>query len=265
MRRFGFTIIELLVVLAIIAVITGLLIPALRVGRLQTRAVVCSSNIKQMLNLLTIYEQQNGTYPHGVDDSMLLSMVLTGGYVGDPTFDKMGKWWFQYLDYTPNAKGEIDSIFWCPSRRIKDPAPVRNILCGNYGVNRAICKDATGTIGSEYVGTPLSLSKISHPESILMVVDSGYSLISWQGATNANIHPFETKRESSFYVPGLEVNKQRVLLPDNKNDAIGGRHIWKTVNVGYADNHAERLKAEKLFVPEKNGTYTNIYQTWIPK
>ena len=270
MRRFGFTIIELLVALAIIAVITGLLIPALRVGRLKARAVVCSSNIKQMLNLLTIYEQQNGIFPYGFDDSIVLSAVPTESYPGNPSLDKVGKWWFQYLGYIyeANAKAENDSIFWCPSRCIKDPTPKRNILCGNYGVNRSICKDLPGPfgiIGSEYVGTPLSLSGISHPESILLVVDSGYSLISWQGATNANIHPFETKRESSFYVPGLEVNKQRVLLPDNKNDAIGGRHIWKTVNVGYADNHAERLKAEKLFVPEKNGTYTNIYQTWIPK
>lgn len=66
-------------------------------------------------------------------------------------------------------------------------------------------------------------------------------------------------------MPGIEVNKQRELLPYNEDDAIVGRHIWKTVNVGYADNHTERLKAEELFVLEENGIYTNIYQTWVPK
>lgn len=195
MRRFGFTIIELLTMLAIVTLIMGLLIPALHAARLQTRTVVCSSNIKQILYLLAVYEQQNGIFPYGFDDSTVLSIVPTEDYPGDPSCDKKGKWWFQSISYIPNAEAGNDGIFWCPSRCIKDPTPKRNILCGNYGVNRSICKDAAGlfgTIGSEYVGTPLDLSKISHPESILLVVDSGYSLISWQGVTNAKVTIFET-------------------------------------------------------------------------
>ena len=269
MKRFGFTIIELLVVFAIVVLITGLLIPALRIGRLQTKTVVCSSNIKQILNLLAIYEQQNGIFPYGFDDSSLIA-GRRENYFGDPSCgDKKGKWWFQSISYIPNAKAGIGSVFWCPSRCIKDPTPSKqNMLCGNYGVNRSICKDApglSGTIGSEYVGTPPNLSQISHPESTLLVVDSGYSLISWQGATNANVSRFETPRGKSFYIPGINANEQRILLSGNRDDAIIGRHIWKTVNVGYADNHTKRLKAEELFVPEGNGIYTNIYQTWMSK
>jgi prepilin-type N-terminal cleavage/methylation domain-containing protein len=290
MRRFGFTIVELLVVLAIVALIMGLFIPALGVARLQTRTVVCSSNIKQILDLLAIYEQQNGVFPYGFDDSSLIA-GRKENYFGDPSCgDKKGKWWFQSISYIPNAEAGNGSIFWCLSRCVKDPTPPkRNMLCGNYGVNRSICKDApgkgqSGTIGSEYVGTPLNLSQISHPENILLVVDSGYSLISWQGATNADVSPCEKNlRKDSFYVPGINANKQRVLLSSdnrkgtvnkqnrdyainerNADDAINGRHMLKTVNVGYADCHTKRLKAEELFVSEENGIYTNI-QTWVPK
>ena len=267
MRRFGFTIVELLVVLAIVVLITGLLIPLLGAARLQTRTVVCSSNIKQILDLLAVYEQQNGVFPCGFDDSSIAGR--RENYFGDPLYgDKKGKWWFQNIIYIPNTKAGNGSVFWCPSRCIKDPTPPKqNMLCGNYGVNRSICKDApgqSGTIGSEYVGTPLGSSKILHPESILLVVDSGYSLISWQGATNANVSCFETPREKSFYIPGVNANEQRKLLSGNKDDAINGRHMLKTINVGYADNHAKRLRAEELFVREEKGIYANI-QTWVPE
>ena len=264
MRRFAFTLVELLVVLAIIALVMGLLIPALHLAKLQAKTVVCSSNIRQILNLLTIYEQQNGGFPFGFND-----MDLMGKYPGVPSDgDKRGKWWFQYIGYElKNTEVKNSSIFWCPSRGIKDPTSKPNILCGNYGVNRAICKDVnsmSGIIGSEYVGIPLSLSNIPHPESVLLVVDSGYSLISWQGVTNADVIPFDGMargRDTSFYVPGVKINIQRGL---NKEDAIAGRHINKTVNVGYADGHARRIKAEELFVYEENGVYTNL-QTWVPK
>lgn len=46
--RTGFTLIELLVVIAIIAILIGLLLPALAAARASSRALVCSSNMRQM-------------------------------------------------------------------------------------------------------------------------------------------------------------------------------------------------------------------------
>ncbi|MFA6186642.1 MAG: type II secretion system protein [Phycisphaerae bacterium] len=265
MRRFAFTLVELLVVIAIIALLMAILMPVLQGARLQARAVICTSNIRQIQVSLTLYENQNGIFPYGVNDDTTLANY-SASCAGIPSFDKSGKWWFQFLGYTFDAAKSDNRVLWCPSRCVKDISLKPNILCGNYGVNRAICKDVNtlSSSGGEYVGKPLSVSKISRPESKLLIVDSGYSLTSWQGATDAEVRAYENKkREPSFYVPGIKANSQRVLYQEHKNDAINGRHLRKTVNIGYADGHTKRLRAEELFVPKENMS-SAIYNTWLP-
>jgi len=63
--RFGFSLIELLVVISIIAILVGILIPV--VSRVRTIAVksVCQSNLRQIgIALSTYVEQHKGVYPH---------------------------------------------------------------------------------------------------------------------------------------------------------------------------------------------------------
>jgi prepilin-type N-terminal cleavage/methylation domain-containing protein/prepilin-type processing-associated H-X9-DG protein len=273
MRRAGFTLIELLVAITIIATLLAILLPALSASRRQTRTVVCDSNLRQLAFALTVYDHENGTFPYGFDDSTHGTTRPPGGYPGTHTHDKMGWWWFHFLTKTLGENFDKRSIVWCPARCIRDPFPKANVLCGNYGVNRSICKDApgiTGIIGGEFVGTPLSLNQIHSPAETLFITDSGYSLISWRGVTNAPGQPFEnTRREGAFYAPGLAINKERILegtiSQSCERDAIDGRHPNKTVNVGFADGHLARLKADDLLVEEIDGNYSNRSPLWLPK
>lgn len=265
MSRTGFTLIELLVVLAIILMLIGVLMPALHAMKQQTQAVLCTSNIKQLSLALSIYEQANGMFPHGFDDSKLGGAIPSAGYPGDPAKDGVGLWWFHSLDDIVEDHDRRDSPIKCTSRKVKGPALGVNVLCGNYGVNRAICRDAQGIGSSEFVGRPLGSNQIPHPSLTLLVTDSGYSLISWKGAATMSGQCYEDiRREGAFYVPGISINEDRVISQGFEEDAVGGRHPNRSVNIGFADGHSERVEAEKLFVEMVAGTRKNRTPLWLP-
>lgn len=62
----GFTLVELLVVIGIIAVLISLLMPAVQRARAQAQAVACSSNLRQLVLFCQIYSNDNkGFVPIG--------------------------------------------------------------------------------------------------------------------------------------------------------------------------------------------------------
>ena len=275
MRRAGFTLIEFLVVIAVIAVLTSILLFALWPARQHARAVACGSNLKQLSLALIAYDQENRTFPHGLVDLTLGMVPPPGGYAGNATYDNVGWWWFDFLANIRGKSFEKDTVLWCPSKCLTQPWPSVNVLCGNYGVNRAICKNHKETGNGEFAGRPLGLYQIRSSAETLLIVDSGYSLITWKHVTNApNLPPPPTPRagwlggvekNGSSYVPGLWINKNRSSWPGFEEDAIYGRHPNRSVNVGFVDGHVGRVRADDLFVEDANDTYVNRSPLWLPR
>jgi prepilin-type N-terminal cleavage/methylation domain-containing protein len=170
----GFTLVELLIVIAIIGVLVSLLLPAVNSAREAARRTQCMNHLRQL-----------GLAFHGYISSY--NKVPSGGhtYSDPPTYvhsnpvtgagQKAG-WGFQILPYIEGQnvidQGPItvvayaDSIFFCPSRRPPQTIITRDNfdppLTGTT-VTRALCdyaasnREGTGVM-QRY--KPLSLAKI---------------------------------------------------------------------------------------------------------
>lgn len=264
MRWGGLTLIELIAVIATVGLLVAVLLPCLQTAQSQTRTIVCGSNIKQMILGLLTYDTENGTLPHAFDSDRTEAPL--GGYAGHHICDRIGWWWFNHItSYMRNDPGS-DSTVWCPARQVNNYKLERDVLCGNYAVNQSICKSSCGREShAEFIGTPLRGTDISNPSQTLLLVDSGYSMITWWHVTDSPPISLSSIIEDTAYIPGLCINKDRLLWPGEEWDAINGRHPNRTVNVGFVDGHVSRTNADDLLVERAGDSYKNLSPLWLPK
>lgn len=257
MRYKGLTLIEILVVIAIIALLLTMAVPVLQKSKQQAKDLLCGNNLRQLGFAVSIYAQENATYPEGLchDDDChpSISAQLSTSLNISNVSDWKGYWWFCFLaDTIGDDFADQNGVLWCPSRKVHSAANPPEMLQGNYGINHSICKIYPGTTSDEFSGKPLRPDHASSPSAKLLLMDSGYSLVSWKSsAPDTTIYSFQIPgRQNSYYLPEASANIQRVgdgtINEDQRDDAVNGRHSSGKINAAFVDGHVDRKKPSSV-------------------
>lgn len=104
----NFTLIELMIVVAIIAILSSLLLPSLQKSKELAREIVCKNNLKQLSSVSSLYSSDNNSYlpnasmSYGNQWPAKMLDYLGGGYWNYDT---------GWVSVNPRSKG----MFECPS------------------------------------------------------------------------------------------------------------------------------------------------------
>ncbi|HEV2295207.1 MAG TPA: type II secretion system protein [Tepidisphaeraceae bacterium] len=107
-RRLGFTLVELLVVIGIIAILVAILLPALQSARKQAAAVKCAAQMREIGTAFQMYSMENkGWWPVGVRQSSGADPYSLYDHVFTNSF---GPYWFNFLSkYVTKTKQGVAS------------------------------------------------------------------------------------------------------------------------------------------------------------
>ena len=213
-EKCNFTLIELLIVVAIIAILAGMLLPALNAAREKARSATCIGNLKQCMQCVQTYLADSNYYVASYRDIS-----------GHP--DGQYRYWsaeLEYLGYMPNlgtdAVGKLRrGIQNCPNNPMikKDTGEKWSRRSTSYGYIGAFSKNpARFTNG----GTNIKESEPDFPSKRIWIADA----TSYVFHSGFEFHP--RKAASSWASGGDDYNYTLLMIHSKKgNGAFLDGHV----------------------------------------
>lgn len=247
--RRGFTLVELLVVIGIIAVLISILMPALSRARESAQTIKCLSNLRQIGMAVAAYAADNKGY-----------MIPCGWNppaepAGAPS-DALSNFWPNILvDYNylqaPNAfntEPQMNSAFACPSGVFELSSPDLSNL-GNLPATRL---DQTGAEAYRYysnntgfaVDCWYGMNAESATSSANVDQYHGYPGRRIAAGTTKGLMPMSTYRRSADLVLFFDGTIYNLTTNGNRINARHGRYTQ--TNLEFLDGHAETYPTASL-------------------
>ena len=143
--RRGMTLIEVLVVIAVIGVLRALLVPAVQKARAAAARVQCVNNMKQIGLALLLYHDDNKSFPGGAQTNLRLANEISG-VLGIVPSNEWG-WMFNILPYIGHQALYQEGIHYKPNADLTTVIPT--FLCA------ADPRDNAGSIGQATLKSPV--------------------------------------------------------------------------------------------------------------
>lgn len=233
MSRRGLTMVELLVVIAVIGLLTSIMLPSLAGARAAARAQVCASNLRQVATANELYAGENKDHlaPAAADFAANRKRWHGARSGATGTFSPDGG---ALSDQLGGATGGVRE---CPEfRAVLNQLAARGAgferSCGGYGYNGAyagVLRPRTGAVVTDRSGN--LRSSFRNPAGTIGFADSA---ISAGGPTEGGIVEYSFV-EPRFWPDGSPPQSLR------SDPSIHFRHARLSANIAWLDTHVAPL------------------------
>lgn len=252
MRRRGFTLIEVLVVVAIIALLVAILLPSLARARLAARRAMCLNNIRNMETAHWLYLTSNNGW------------LIQVGLGHDSEADETSLAWINTLQRIYKDKLVLhspldDSPYWPVEQGGRGvPVPptatlaVKRYRRTSYGVNDFLSLNMTSGIILDASGpqTWARIEKIPNPAGMVH-----FLFMAKLGPYAGSDHPHVYEWDSGMPPPSLATPV--MAATQMEIGAYGGPvKSWDSLSgYGFLDGHAEPLQFQKVYKDQNNNKF----------